>query len=143
MEEQEFPLIQITEDDINEANRLSLHCPICADAVESNRDGVAYLPVVCDNCGTLYHKACWEQSGGKCAVLGCEHDVYHIHGQNLAPALKVEYRDIKEPAKNGRGPSQRTKRLKYEQQRQVEQLNRPSLLQRLWQWLLNQIRIQE
>ncbi len=142
MDEQEFPEIHITEDDITEANRLSLHCPICAGAVESNLDGFALLPVICAKCGTLYHKACWEQSGGKCAVLGCEHEVYNIHGQNLGPALKVDYRDIKEPSANGSGPSRRTKRLKDEQRRQVEQLRRPSLLQRLWKWLLDQIKIE-
>lgn len=142
MDEQEYPPIYITEEDIAEANQLSLHCPICASAVERNRDGADLLPVVCAKCGTLYHKACWEQSGGKCAILGCENDVYRIYGQNLGPALKVDYRDIKEQSPNGHGPSQQTKRLKYEQQRQVEQLRRPSLLQRLWQWLLDQIRIQ-
>jgi hypothetical protein len=142
MNEQEFPAIQITEGDISEANRLSLHCPICAGAVESNLDGLDLQPVVCAQCGTLYHKACWEQSGGKCAILGCDHQIYRIHGQSLGPALKVDYRDIKEPATNGRGPSQQTKRLKYEQQRQVEQLRRPSFLQRLWQWLLDQIRFE-
>lgn len=142
MNEQEFPGIQITEKDISEANSLSLHCPICAGAVESNLDGPALQPVVCAKCGTLYHKACWEQSGGKCAILGCDHQVFRIYGQSLGPALKVDYRDIKEPATNGRGPSQQTKRLKYEQQRQVEQLSRPSLLQRFWQWLLNQIKFE-
>jgi len=142
MDEQEYPAIHITEDDITDANRLSLHCPICAGAVENNLDGGALLPVVCAKCGTLYHKACWEQSGGKCAVLGCEHEVYRIHGQNLGAALKVDYQDIKEPSANGRGPSGRTKRLKDEQRRQVEQLRRPSLLQRLWQWLLDQIKFE-
>ena len=140
MDEQEYPLIHITEDDIAEANRLSLHCPICAGAVERNTDGAALMPVVCVTCGTLYHKACWEQSGGKCAVLGCENETYHVYGQNLGPALKVDYRDIKEPSRNGRSPTRRTKRLKDEQRRQVEQLRRPGLLQRLWQWLLDQIK---
>jgi hypothetical protein len=42
---------------------------------------------------------------------------------------------------NGRLPSRSTKHLKDEQRRQVEQLRRPSLLRRLWQWLLDQIKI--
>jgi hypothetical protein len=74
--------------------------------------------------------------------LGCEHDTYHVHGQDLGPALKVDYGDIQQPSANGQGPSRRTKRLKEEQRRQVEQLRRPSLLQRLWQWLLDQIKIE-
>ena len=143
MDEQEYPSLRITEDDITEANRLSLHCPICASAVENNIDGDALRPIICAQCGTLYHKICWEQSGGKCAVLGCEHDTYYVHGQDLGPALKVDYRDLQQPSANGRKPSRRTRQLKDEQRRQVEQLRRPSLLQRFWQWLLDQIRIDE
>ena len=143
MDEQELPSLRITDDDITEANRLSLHCPICAGAVENHVNGEALRPVVCTKCGTLYHKLCWEQSGGKCAVLGCEHDTYHVHGQDLGPALKVDYRDIQQPSANGRGGlSRRTRRLKDEQRRQVEELRHPSLLQRLWQWLLDQIKIE-
>lgn len=141
MNEQEYPLIQITAEDIAEANRLSLNCPICASAVENNLDGEALRPVVCAKCGTLYHKLCWEQSGGKCAILGCGHDKYHVYGRMLGPALKVKYTDLPHPSANGGAPSRRTKRLKEQQRRQVEQLRRPSLLQRLWQWLLDQIKV--
>ncbi len=141
MDEQELPLIQITDEDITEANQLSLHCPICASAVEGNLDGDEIKPVVCAQCGTLYHKVCWEQSGGKCAVLGCGHDKYFVHGRNLGPAIKVNYSDIPAPSENGRTASTRTRRLKYEQKRQIEQINRPGLWQRFWQWLLNQIKI--
>ena len=63
MNEQEFPLIHITVEDINEANRLSLHCPICASAVENHAEHEALTPVVCTSCGTLYHKACWGAKG--------------------------------------------------------------------------------
>lgn len=142
MNEEEYPSLRITAEDIAEANQLSLHCPICASAVENNVDGEAMRPIICAKCGTLYHKICWEQSGGKCAILGCEHDTYHIHGQNLGPALKVDYRDLKPPSPNGGKSSRQTRRLKDEQRRQVEELRRPSLLQRLWQWLLDQIKFE-
>lgn len=141
MDEQELPLIQITEDDVAEANQLSLHCPICVSAVENNLNG-DLTPVVCAKCGTLYHKACWEQSGGKCAILGCSHDKFHVYGRSFGPALKVKYTDLPQQV-NGRSDSRRTRRLKEQQKREVEQLRRPGLLQRLWQWLLNQIRIDE
>jgi hypothetical protein len=43
MEEKELPPIHITADDVSEANRLSLHCPICAGAVENNvREGALF-----------------------------------------------------------------------------------------------------
>jgi hypothetical protein len=138
MTEQELPPISISEDDINEANQLSLHCPICANPVENNVNETDLQPVVCLQCGTLYHKTCWEQGGGKCAVLGCSHAEYRVYGTQMRPVLKVDYKDIK-PSPNGRGPS--TKQLKHEQRRQVERLRRPGLFQRLWQWLLDQIKI--
>ncbi len=143
MDEQQNPFIRITDNDIAEANQLSLHCPICASAVEKNLDGDELRPVVCASCGTLYHKACWEQSGGKCAILGCGHDKYRVYGRDLGPSLKVHYDDIAHPGPNGNGPGATTRRLKDEQRRQVEQLRRPSLLQRFFQWLLDQIRISE
>jgi hypothetical protein len=142
MEEQEMPLIQISVDDIRDANQLSLHCPICSNAVENNLNG-DLTPIVCLQCGTLYHKTCWDQGGGKCAVLGCGHDKYRVFGRAIGPALKVKYSDIPAgPGRNGSGPSRRTKRLKDQQRRQVEQLRRPSLLQRLWQWILDQIKFE-
>lgn len=144
MTEHENPPIQITLDDISEANRLSLHCPICASPVENNPEETALVPVVCGGCKTLYHRACWEQSGGKCAILGCNHDKYLVYGRPTKPEFIIRHSDIPAaPAPNGRPEriSQHTKELKREQQRQVEQLRRPSLLQRLWQWLLDQIRV--
>lgn len=142
MEEQEFPPIHITDTDIVEANRLSLHCPICGSGVENHVDG-ALLPVVCDQCGTLYHRACWDQSGGKCAVLGCNHDKFHVYGRPLGPVLKVKYTDLPAPSVNGQGASRQTRRLKAEQKRQVEQMQKPGFWARFWKWLLDQIRIQE
>jgi hypothetical protein len=142
MNEREYPLIQITNDDIAEANRLSLSCPICGSGVENNAESAALTPVVCEKCGTLYHRACWEQSGGKCAVLGCGHDKYHVYGRELGPILRVKYTDLPTAsAVNGRDPGRRTRELKAQQKRQVEQMRRPGLLARLWQWLLDQIRV--
>lgn len=138
MTEHENPPIQITTDDIREANQLSLHCPMCAGAVERNVEDPALQPVVCANCGTLYHKACWEQNGGKCAILGCDHNKVHVYGIDTTPVLQIDYSDL--PAQNGQYRTQQ-KRLKDEQRRQVEELRRPSLLRRLFQWLLDQIRI--
>lgn len=142
MEEQEFPLIRITSNDISEANRLSLSCPICGSAVEDHVDSEALIPVVCDQCGTLYHRACWEQSGGRCAVLGCGSTKFHVHGPDLGPVLKVKYTDLPAPSANGRrqpSVSARNKRLKHEQRRQVERMG---LFQRFWRWLLDQIKIE-
>lgn len=140
MADQELPPISITEEDVKEANQLSLHCPICANPVENNVTEADLQAVLCRQCGTLYHKICWQQGGGKCAVLGCDHDQYRIYGTQVRPILRVDYKDI-QPSPNGRVLSPSTKQLKHEQRRQVEQLRRPTLLQRLWQWLLDQIKI--
>lgn len=141
MDAQEAPFIRITDNDVNEANQLSLQCPICGNAVENHVDGPLLVPVVCDNCGTLYHKACWEQSGGKCAVLGCGHEKFHLYGQDNKPVLKVKYTDLPAPSTNGQAPSQQTRRMKEEQRRQVEQMRKPGFWQRVWQWLLDQIKV--
>ncbi len=139
MDAREEPFMRITDNDISEANRLSLSCPICGNAVENHTDGPALVPVVCDKCGTLYHRACWEQSGGKCAVLGCGSDKFHVYGKNTKPVLKVKYTDLPAPSVNGgTGPSAQTRRLKEEQKRQVERM---TLFQRFWRWLLDQIKI--
>lgn len=134
-----MPPLTITNNDIQAANQLSLHCPICANPVEKFVDDRDLQPVSCVKCGTLYHKICWEQGGGKCAVLGCGHEKFKIYGTPVSPVLSIKYTDLPRPSANGR--SSRTKRLKDEQRRQVEQLRRPSLLQRLFKWLLDQIRI--
>ena len=141
MTEQELPPIEITSKDIQEANQLSLHCPICAGPVENYVTDVDLTPVVCSSCGTLYHKACWEQNGRKCAVLGCGSEKYRLYGQDTSPVLKINHTDISRSNPNGSGPSRRTKQLKDQQRREVEQLRRPSLLRRIFQWLLDQIKI--
>ncbi len=139
MDEQEYPLIRITDNDITAANQLSLSCPICGSAVENHTDGPALVPVVCDNCGTLYHRACWEQSGGKCAVLGCGSVKFHVHGQDNGPVLKVKYTDLPAHSANGRASATaQNRRLKEEQRRQVQRM---TLFERFWRWLLDQIKI--
>ncbi len=141
-DEQELPPISITEDDIKEANQLSLHCPICANPVEKFAEDPDLTPVVCAECGTLYHKACREQGGDTCAVLGCESETFYAYGTRAAPVITIKHSDLK-PGANGRSPrpQRAAKRLKREQRRQVEQMRRPGLLQRLFQWLLDQIKI--
>ncbi len=140
MDEQEMPPLTITNIDIQAANELSLHCPICANPVEKFVDDADFRPVICAKCGTLYHKACWEQGGGKCAVLGCDHDKYHVHGAATSQILSIKYKDLPRHSPNGR--SNRTKQLKNEQRRQVEQMRHSgSLLRRLFQWLWDQIKI--
>ncbi len=134
-----MPPLTITNNDIETANQLSLHCPICANPVEKFVEDADLQPVLCAKCGTLYHKTCWELGGGKCAVLGCGHDEFKVHGVATSPVLSIKYTDLPKPSANGR--SGQNKRLKDQQRREVEQLRRPSLLQRLFKWLLDQIRV--
>lgn len=146
MEEQELPPIRITEQDVSEANRLSLSCPICGSAVENHSNGAALVPVVCDKCGTLYHRACWEQSGGKCAILGCNHDKFHVYGRDTKPVLKVKYTDLPAPSSippsTARPDPRRTnKRLKDQQRREVQRMNEPTLWDRFIRWLMDQIKV--
>lgn len=138
MEEQELPGIQITEDDIKQANQLSLHCPICAGPVERYIEERALTPVICTQCGTLYHQACWEQNGNKCAVLGCGNSKFRVHGQHVKPEIKIGYDDVRRVANGRSNIPARNKRLKHEQQRQVRRI---SLFRRLFRWLLDQIKI--
>jgi hypothetical protein len=139
MEEQELPLIRITVNDISEANQLSLSCPICGSAVEDHVDGAALVPIICDQCGTLYHRACWEQSGAKCAVLGCGSTKFHVHGLDTRPVIKVKYTDLPAHSANGRpSTNARNRRLKEEQRRQVRNM---TLFERFWRWLLDQIKV--
>lgn len=135
MSEERF--IRITNQDIEAANQLSLHCPICASAVENYPEATELSPVVCGQCGTLYHAVCWATKGGKCAMLGCEHTVSHPFGQRSGPVLVIGAGDIP-PDYRANG---RQKRLKAEQRRQVERLRRPGMWQRLWRWLLDQIQV--
>ena len=77
--------------------------------------------------------------GGKCAVLCCGSDKFHVYGKNTKPVLKVKYTDLPASPVNGRtGPSAQNRRLKEEQRRQVQRM---TLFQRIWKWLLDQIKI--
>lgn len=111
--------ITISLDDVSAANQLSLHCPICANPVENHVGEAVLRPVLCKNCGTLYHKACWEQSGGKCAILGCGSKEYRPYGSPEGPVMKISYADLpQEP----RGMSEaRQKRLKAEERRRAQE----------------------
>ncbi len=150
MNEQEERPITITHQDISQANQLSLHCPICAGAVEQNVDGESVVPVFCVDCGTLYHRVCWEQNGGKCAILGCQGKQFRVHGAlDLGPVLKINERDIQAarpvvpphsaPA-TGR-TSDRTKKLKRHEQQMQREMRRHFWLRNLFESLLRAIRI--
>lgn len=108
-QERQDPLITITETDIQEANQLSLHCPICAGPVENHVADPALTPVVCTKCGTLYHHACWGQNGGKCAVLGCDHKEARRYGVDLGPVLKISPTDVPTDAQVDRMERRRLK----------------------------------
>jgi len=109
--------IHITDEDIAEANRLSHSCPICAGSVEKNVETGAQSPVVCSRCQTLYHKACWDQNGGKCAILGCGHKENYPYGTELGPRLVISYSDIPKRAPAAPSPNGRFKELKRQQRR--------------------------
>jgi hypothetical protein len=113
--------IKITPEDIEEANRLSLGCPICASAVEDNIGLEALRPVVCSNCQTLYHSTCWEQNGSKCATLGCGSTESYPYGTELRPRLKIHYSDLPKHVPQAPSPNGRHKELKEEQRRLQEQ----------------------
>jgi hypothetical protein len=133
--------ITITTDDVQEANQLSLHCPICASAVENHNENPALNPVVCVKCGTLYHKACWEQSGGKCAILGCGSTKYRAYGQDSGPVLKISMSDL--PKDRPQAVNGTQKRIKEEERRRArEQYNLPWWA-RWFQRLLRAIKILE
>jgi hypothetical protein len=114
-------LIRITDEDIADANRLSLSCPICASAVEKNPELRAMSPVVCAKCKTLYHRLCWEQNDNSCATLGCAHDRCYEYGAVVGPLLKVDYSDIpKTVPSQGFSPNGRFKKLKDQELQQKE-----------------------
>ncbi|MCI0397938.1 MAG: hypothetical protein L0332_01620 [Chloroflexi bacterium] len=117
-DEEQF--IRITADDIAEANRLSLSCPICASAVENNVNAPALAPVVCANCQTLYHAACWEQNGSKCAILGCGHRQARPYGVPAAARLVIRHADLPVHVPRAPVPNGRNQQLK-EQEKRLQQ----------------------
>ena len=115
-------VIKITNEDIADANRLSLSCPICASAVEDNAATAALSPVVCANCQTLYHQTCWERNGRKCATLGCGHTESYAYGSHLGPRLKIEYSDLpKHAPRPAFSPNGRSKELKARERRKQQE----------------------
>jgi len=147
MNEREEPPITITQADIVDANRLSLHCPICAGAVEQHIDGVDVAPVICTDCGTLYHLACWEQNGGNCAILGCESQTYRRHGVlDLGPVMTISRRDIQRaPAQPRPVPvasaNSATNKKQKNEQGMYKEMQRRFRLRDFFQNLLRAIRI--
>lgn len=142
MDENEH-LIRITPEDVSEANQLSLHCPICASAVEQHTSREEMVAVFCTACETLYHRACWDQNGGKCAVLGCAGTTYRRYGVvDLGPVLTVRRGDIPREAPATYVPSNgRTRRLKEDERRLQRELKRRSFFRDLWRGLLRAIKL--
>ena len=130
----ENPPISITLDDISEANQLSLACPICASPVEAYSTQRALAPVVCTDCGTLYHLTCWEQNGGKCAVIGCESKTYTPYGSEVGATLTITTQDIMRTPQRYRDNT-----AKYKQN-QRGRTTQPSQGQGFWTTLFNRIR---
>jgi len=136
MSESEQP-IKISAEDIAEANRLSLSCPICASAVEKNVSSRDLAPVVCSNCHTLYHRTCWEQNGGQCAVLGCQHKECYTYGTEVGPLLTIKYSDLPKHAPyRTPSPNGRSAELKAEEKRKQREANR----REFWNDLFNRIK---
>ena len=100
-------ILRITDSDVEEANQLSLACPICVGAVENGAGSHDREPVVCDDCDTLYHRACWDQNGGKCAILGCSSTQVHPYGVT-ADLIRISIGDVPSDLEVNR----QTKRLK-------------------------------
>lgn len=135
----EGSFIRITDEDVAEANRLSLSCPICASAVEDNVDVAAIRPVVCSKCHTLYHKTCWEQNGNKCATLGCGHTECYPYGTEIGPRLKIRYSDLPKHVPQAASPNGRFKELKEQQRRLQEQASAGEFWKSLFSRILRAI----
>jgi hypothetical protein len=130
-------VVRVTQDDIVEANRLSLSCPICADAVERTADQAGLEPVFCGKCQTLYHRTCWMQNGSRCAVLGCDHREAHAYGVEMGPRLKISYSDIsRHPPQPQPSPNGRTRQLKEQEKRR----QREAAARDFWSGLFQRIR---
>lgn len=135
--------IRITPEDVSEANRLSLHCPICAGAVEKHVSRHEMVAVYCTDCETLYHQACWNQNGSKCAVLGCSGKTCRTFGVvDLGPVLTVSRSEIpREAPRPTVTPNGRTRRLKEDERRLQRELKRRGFLRDLWYGLLRAIKL--
>ena len=136
MAEIEGEPIKITLDDIEQANKLSEACPMCPGPVYPEYNDPAMAPVECAECETIYHRACWEQAGSKCAMVGCDSKRIKAYDA-VQPATSVSIRptDIR-----ARGP-EITEELKRQQQRMRREFESGSLLGRFLRWLWDQIKI--
>lgn len=141
MDETENPKITITEDDLNEVNQLSLACPICANPVERYVTDPNLVPVECTDCGTLYHKICWEQGGSACAMIGCDCKTYRIHAEENTPVMTINYSDLGRDRNPVRPVNADTKRIKAQERRMRDEVYGRSIFRIFFDWLLRQIRI--
>jgi hypothetical protein len=141
MEEREMPPITITGDDIRDANMLSLNCPICGSPVENYVEQPELVAVECVDCGTLYHKTCWEQAGGKCAMIGCVSTSYRLHAQDTAPILTIGRDDLRHVPPGQNGAPRENKRIKEQERRMRDEVYGRGIFRRFFDWLLNQIRL--
>lgn len=139
MEEQQGEFLRITIDDINEANKLSLHCPICASPVYRDEPNAQMTPYECTDCEAIYHKACWEMAGGKCAIIGCDCKKARPYGSSAPqPATPINMKNVA----GGRGDKGPEPYNRYKaQERQMQREMQGGLFRRLFEWLLRQIRI--
>ena len=139
MEEQEGEFLRITLDDVNESNKLSLHCPICSSPVLRDEKNKEMAPVECHDCEAIYHKACWDMAGGTCAIIGCDCKKCRPYGagatQQQQPALNLN--DVTSGRKDSPGSHNRYKA----QERQMQREMQGGLFRRLFEWLLRQIKI--
>lgn len=123
-------LITITLDDISQANRLSLGCPICGSPVEKDVTEAALRPVACTRCDTLYHRYCWDQNGGQCAILGCGHKECRPYGAH-GSVVKITADDLPtEEEVRRRKAAERASSRSAEKQRAAEKS--PGFWQRLF-----------
>lgn len=130
-------LLRITDADINEANQLSYACPICAGPVENSPAEAELSPVVCIDCDTLYHRACWEQNGGKCAILGCTSNEVRPYGV-AAGMITISVDDVPSELEVNR----RNKRLKTVERERLRREGRqpePTQSRGFWQDLFGNI----
>jgi hypothetical protein len=141
MQEREMPSITITNNDIREANMLSLHCPICGSPVENYVEQPELVAVECVDCVTLYHRVCWEQAGGRCAMIGCSSTKYQLHAQESTAVLTIDSNDLRKVQPTLSGSPRENKRLKEQERRMRDEVYGKGIFRRFFEWLLNQIRI--
>ena len=127
--------IRITLDDVTQANQLSLNCPICASPVERNVPTTGAAPVICTECGTLYHRACWESTGAKCAMIGCSSTSMRLYGEAMGPVLTIRRSDLDKVP-----PGYRNKQLKAQEVRRSQPQKSATFWERLFRRILDAFR---